>query len=64
MKFHYLMINFEHRYDNYNYMKEIYENINDIELIKEIGAEIHKRDRMQRMEYNAFALHKDFIFTA
>ena len=32
--FHYLMINSEYGYSKHNYRKEIYENIDDIELMK------------------------------
>ena len=30
-KFHYLMINSEYGHSNHNYIKEIYENIDDVE---------------------------------
>ena len=62
MKFHYLMMNSEYGYDNHKYMKEIYENIDDVELIKKNGTEIHKRGGIQAMEYNAFAFYEALIF--
>ena len=34
LKFHYLTMNSEYGYSNQNYMKEIYEDIDDVELIK------------------------------
>ena len=43
MKEHYLMMNFVYGDDKHKYMKKIYENINDVELIKKNGAEIYKR---------------------
>ena len=55
LKFHYLMMNSEYRYENYKYLQEIYENIDDVELIKKIGDEIDKLGGIQTMEYNAFA---------
>ena len=36
-KFHYLMMNSEYGYANQNYIKEIYENIDDAELTKKNG---------------------------
>ena len=55
LKFHYLMMNSEYRYENHKYLKEIYENIDDVELIKKNGDEIDKLGGIQTMEYNAFA---------
>ena len=54
-KLHYLMMNSEYGYSNHNYMKEIYENIDDIELIKNNGDEIDTLGGIQSMSYNAFA---------
>ena len=54
LKFHYLMMNSEYGYYNHNYMKEIYENIDDVELIKNNGNEIDTIGGIQTMEYNAF----------
>ena len=34
LKFHYLMMNSEYRYESHKYLQEIYENIDDVELIK------------------------------
>ena len=55
LKFHYLMMNSEYRYENHKYLQEIYENIDDVELIKKNGDEIDKLGGIQTMEYNAFA---------
>ena len=55
LKFHYLMMNFEYRYENHKYLQEMYENIDDVELIKKNGDEIDKLGGIQTMEYNAFA---------
>ena len=54
-KFHDLMMNSEYGYSNQSYMKEIYENIDDIELIKHNGDEIDTIGGIQSMEYNTFA---------
>ena len=54
LKFHYLMMNSEYGYSNHNYMKEVYENIDDVELIKNNGNEIDTIGGIQTMEYNAF----------
>ena len=54
-KFHYLMINSEYGYSNHSYMKEIYEHIDDVELIENNGDEIDSISATQAMEYNAFA---------
>ena len=62
MTFHYLMMNSEYGYDNHNYMKEIYENIEDVELIKKNGSEILKKGGIQSMEYNAFAFCEGLLF--
>ena len=62
LKFHYLMMNSKYGYDNHNYMKEIYENIDDVELIKKNGAEIYKMGGIQAMEYSVFAFCAGLIF--
>ena len=49
------MMNSEYRYENHKYLQEIYENIDDVELIKKNGDEIDKLGGIQTMEYNAFA---------
>ena len=36
------MMNSEYRYENHKYLQEIYENIDDVELIKKNGDEIDK----------------------
>ena len=54
-KFHCLMMNFEYGYSNHNHVKEIYEHIDDVELIKNSGDEIDTIGGIQAMEYNAFA---------
>ena len=62
MKFHYLMMNSEYGYDNHKYMKEIYENIDDVELIKNNGNEIDTMGGIQTMEYNAFVFVEVLIY--
>ena len=54
-KFHYLMINSEYGHSNHNYIKEIYENIDDVELVKNNGDGMDTIGGIQAMEYNAFA---------
>ena len=62
LKFHYLMMNSKYGYDNPNYMEEIYENTDDVELIKKTGAEIYQTGGIQAMEYSAFAFCEGLIF--
>ena len=61
-KFHYLLMNSEYGYSNHKYMKEIYENIDDIELIKKNGDEIDTIGGIQTMEYNAFAFVEVLVY--
>ena len=55
-KLHYLMMNSEYGYSNHNYMKEIYENIDDVGLLWRNGDEIDTIGGIQAMEYNALCL--------
>ena len=43
-------------------MKEIYENIDDVELIKNNGNEIDTMGGIQTMEYNAFVFVEVLIY--
>ena len=54
-KFHYLMMNSEYGHRNHNLLKEIYDNIEDEELVRRNGEEIHSLGGNQAMAYNSYA---------
>ena len=54
-KFHYLMMNSEYGHRNHNLLKEIYENIEDEELVRRNGEEINSLGGYQAMAYNFYA---------
>ena len=62
LKFHYLMMNSEYGHNNHNLMKEIYENIENEELIKRNGEKIYTRGGMQTMVYNSTAFIEIIIY--
>ena len=57
LSIHYIMIITKYRQNNHNLMKEIYENIDNVELIKNNGCKIFKLDDddVEAMEYNSYA---------
>ena len=54
-KFHYLMMNSEYGHKNHRLLKEIYENIEDEELVRRNGEEINSSGGFQAMSYNSYA---------
>ena len=54
-KFHYLMMNSEYGLNNHNLLKEIYENIEDEDLVRRNGEEINSLGGTQAMTYNSYA---------
>ena len=56
LKLHYLMINSEYGKHNHNKLKEIYENIENDELIKKNGSDIVENGTQRTLHYNHFAM--------
>ena len=54
-KFHYFMMNSEYGHNNHKLLKEIYENIENDELIRRNGEEINSSGGYQAMAYNSYA---------
>ena len=56
LKFHYLSMNSEYGKHNHNKLKEIYENIENDELIKKNGSDINENGTPRTLHYNHFAM--------
>ena len=56
LKLHYLMINSEYGKHKHNKLKEIYENIENDELIKKNGSDIVENGTPRTLHYNHFAM--------
>ena len=56
LKFHYLWMNFEYGKYNHKKLKEIYEDIENDELIKKNGNSINKHGKQTTLNYNHFAM--------
>ena len=61
-KMYYFMMHSEYGYTNHKLLKEIYENIEDTEIIKKNGEQIDGLGGIQTMEYNARAFHEGLIY--
>ena len=56
LKLHYLSMNSEYGKHNHNKLKEIYENIENDELIKRNGSDIDENGTPRTLHYNHFAM--------
>ena len=56
LKLHYLSMNSEYGHQNHKMLKEIYEDIENDELIKKHGADIVENGTPRTLHYNHFAM--------